>query len=367
MAEEMFKTPLFEEHVALGARMVPFSGWQMPVQYKEGILAEHHHTREFVSLFDICHMGEFRVRGENAARELDHALARSVADQKTGTCRYNFLLNDQGCVLDDLIVYRIDEDEFFIVVNAGTMENDAKVLRERLSSDIEFQNESAQTAKLDLQGPLSADILQALGLEKDILPGYYKWIDAEVGGTSCLLSRTGYTGELGYELYFDAEHAVDLWRLLLARDDVKPAGLGARDTLRLEMGYALYGHELNDTLTPVDAGYAGMLKLENPREFIGAKALRKAKSKKRLVGIVMEGRRAAREGAQILYGADVIGTVTSGAFGPSIEKAVALAYVKSCVDIPDDATLTLKVGASEIEGRLGELPFYKDGTVRVKL
>ena len=282
MSEEvLLETPLAAEHAALGAKMVPFAGWNMPVQYAAGILAEHKHTREAVSLFDICHMGEFRVKGPGSAEALDGALARAVTDQKTGVCRYNFLLNEKGGVLDDLIVYRISGDEFFIVVNAARRENDFAELSKRLPEACGITDESAATAKLDLQGPLAADVLVRLGVAADALPAYYHFTTVRIAGVDLLLSRTGYTGELGYELYFPAEKAVFLWRTLLACEEVKPAGLGARDTLRLEMGYPLYGHEMNEETTPVEAGFGAMLKLDGqPRRFTGSDALRNAAPKR---------------------------------------------------------------------------------------
>ncbi|MFA6929533.1 MAG: glycine cleavage system aminomethyltransferase GcvT, partial [Lentisphaeria bacterium] len=255
MSEALLATPLLARHLGLGARMVPFGGWNMPVQYSEGILAEHKHCREHVALFDICHMGEFRIRGNKAAADLDRILGRSVLNQAIGSCRYNFLLNEAGGVLDDLIVYRLGENEFYLVVNAGPRAGDAVWLQKYLSSDTSFCDESDATGKLDLQGPEAADVLLRLGVAKESLPAYYHWQYLHVQGVPVLLSRTGYTGELGYELYFPAEKAEFLWDCLLQDASVKPAGLGARDTLRLEMGYPLYGHEMDAATSPLEAGF----------------------------------------------------------------------------------------------------------------
>ena len=365
---QLRETVLANEHRSLSAKMVPFAGWNMPVQYSEGILAEHLHTRNAVSLFDICHMGEFRVRGAAAAAALDHALARAVADQKTGTCRYNFLLNEKGGVLDDLIVYRLADDEFYIVVNAGTRERDALVLRERLGSAVSFEDESDTTAKLDLQGPLSAEILRRYGFEPEQLPGYYKFIRTQFSGVPCLLSRTGYTGELGFELYFRAEHAVPVWRGLLSHDEVKPAGLGARDTLRLEMGYALYGHELNEDTTPVEAGAGAILKLEGSnRSFPGAEALRNTPPAKHLIGLRMEGRRAARAGDIVLADGQPVGRVTSGAFAPSLGFAAAMAYVTPEVYENKVQDFEIQLVRGKMKASRTELPFYREGTARKKI
>lgn len=360
-------TPIEKQHVALGARMVPFAGWNMPVQYAEGILAEHKHTRTKVSLFDICHMGEFKVSGKGSAEALDRILAREVLNQKPGTCRYNFLLTENGTVMDDLIVYRISEEEFFIVVNAGTIAGDAARFRELLPSSCVFTDESDITAKLDLQGPESADIMEALGFKRESLPGYFSFISTKIRSIPCILSRTGYTGELGFEIYVAADKAVELWDCLLSFANVKPAGLGARDTLRLEMGYALYGHELNLKTTPLEAGFAALLKLENGREFAGSAPLRSTKPSKTLVAIELEGRRAAREGSSVLINGRKAGHVTSGTFSPSLEKAVAMAYIDAEFPAAEGTRLSLEAGKATIGGIIVALPFYKSGTARKKI
>lgn len=365
--ENLFKTPLCDEHISLGARMVPFAGWLMPVQYPEGILAEHKHTRTYTSLFDICHMGEFRIKGKESAVALDRILAREVVNQKIGTCRYNFLLCDKGTVMDDLIVYRIAEDEFFIVVNAGTRPGDAARFKELLPSSCSFSDESDITAKLDLQGPGSANVMEKLGIKKETMPGYFSFIHTNIKSMPCIFSRTGYTGELGFEIYVNVKHVVELWRMLLACDNVKPAGLGSRDTLRLEMGYALYGHELNLETTPVEAGYAPLIKLESGRNFAGSDALRKNKPSKTLVAVELEGRRAAREGSLISINGKMAGKVTSGAFSPSLEKAIAMAYISSGFPVETGTELTLEAGKALIKGKITDLPFYKNATARKKL
>lgn len=365
--ENMKRTPLYEKHLALSARMVPFGGWDMPVQYTEGILAEHKQTRENVSLFDICHMGEFRVTGPNAIDALDKIFARPVYNQKIGVCRYNFLLTDQGTVMDDLIIYRLDEEEFLIVVNAGTIESDASRIKSLLPDTITFTDESDITAKLDLQGPKSVDVLEKLGLKKEELPTYFKWSKTDIQGIPCLISRTGYTGELGFEIYTSIDNTEKLWDILLAQEEVKPAGLGARDTLRLEMGYALYGHELNRESTPVEAGFAPFLKLDEDREFAGSSVLKSKGPSKTLVAIQLDGRRAAREGAEVLYNGNKIGVATSGAFSPSLEISIAMAYISSGEPSEPGTEVELSAGRGTVTGVITELPFYKGGTVRISL
>lgn len=368
MNEETIKeTPLASKHIALDARMVPFAGWSMPVQYAEGIIAEHNHTRTKVSLFDICHMGEFRVTGKDAAEALDGIFPRAVAAQKVGSCRYNFLLTDHGTVIDDLIIYRMAEDEFYIVVNAGSKDADFARLRELLPESLAIIDESDETAKLDLQGPLSADVLEKMGLSKSQLPSYYKWTKLELAGIPVLLSRTGYTGELGFEIYLPANLAENLWDAILAIDEVKPAGLGARDTLRLEMGYPLYGHEMDLDTTPIEAGFGGMLKLDSGREFVGRKALANNPPKKKLIGILLEGRRTARRGAEVSVDGQIIGTVTSGVFSPTLERSIALAYVSPDFEPEEGAIVDLAAGRGTIPGEVISAPFHENSTVRMEI
>jgi aminomethyltransferase len=364
-SKSLHDSPLKSEHLSLNARMVPFAGWNMPVQYPEGILAEHRHTREKASIFDICHMGEFRVKGKNAAQELDHILARAVADQKNGICRYNFMLSEKGTVIDDLIVYRIADDEFFIVVNAGTKDGDADRFKKLLSEDIEFYDESDQTAKIDLQGPESADVLIDLGFKKEDLPGYFRFIHTTINSVPCILSRTGYTGELGFEIYINSKDAVDIWRLLLENENVKPAGLGARDTLRLEMGYPLYGHEMDLETTPVEAGFGTMLKLDSEREFIGSGPLKNTPPAKFLTAFILDGRRAAREGSEILLNGQPAGHVSSGTFSPSLELAVAMGYLNAPLTSGDK--VEIQVGRNALPATVCDLPIYTKGTARKSL
>jgi aminomethyltransferase len=367
MEEQLLHTPLADRHVALGARMVPFAGWNMPVQYGEGILAEHRQCRTAAALFDICHMGEFRISGASAAADLDRILARPVLEQAANTCRYNFLLNDQAGVLDDLIVYRLAEDEFFLVVNAGPRVHDAAWIQARLSPLTSFVDESDATAKLDLQGPQSAAVLARLGLPIDRHPAYYRFLKTRWLDVPLLISRTGYTGERGFELYFPAGEAGRVWDAILAVPGVKPAGLGARDTLRLEMGYPLYGHEMDEATTPVEAGFGAMLKLDRPREFIGSEVLRdpvRGRPRRRLLGFRLDSRRAARHGAAILFDGRPVGAVTSGAVAPSLDIAVAMGYVDADLALPPGAGVGLDAGKAILPATVASLPFYTAGTAR---
>ena len=360
----MKRTPLFEQHVALGGRMVEFGGWEMPVQYPAGILAEHRQCREAVALFDTCHMGVFRVSGPAVGAALDHLLPRPVSGQAPGSCRYNFLVNEQGGVLDDLLTYRMDAATFLVVVNAGTAEGDAAWLRAHLPPAVTFEDLREAWGKLDVQGPRAFEVLAALGVPAAALPAYYHWTQLSLFGLDMLVSRTGYTGERGVELYFPRAQAAMVWNRLLEQPLVKPAGLGARDTLRLEMGYPLYGHELNETTTPVEAGFGRLLKVQD-RECIGAVALRRPPVR-RLAGLRLAGRRAARAGMTVTdpVSGQAIGTVTSGAFSPNLGVAVAMAYLAGAEPPPTGTPVRVGDPASGtvLDATVTPLPFYRQGT-----
>lgn len=360
-----YKTPLYDEHVALGARMAPFAGWDMPIQY-EGILAEHQYTRTRASLFDTCHMGEFEISGPSAEADLERLLTQRVATIKDHQCRYGFLLNDDGGVIDDLTCYRLGSDRFFLVVNAGTLNDDADWIRSHLSADTTFKDLSADMAKLDVQGPEArATTERALGVSLPELKYFYcqEW---EMNGKPCLLSRTGYTGEWGYELYFPAADARSVWQQLLAPGEIKPAGLGARDTLRLEVGYPLYGHELGPDRTPV-AATNGMF-MDTTKAFIGRTAVQRDQEKgvpEKLVALQLESKRAARAGDVILLDAEKVGEITSGSLAPSLGVAVALAYIRSDLCEPG-RSLVAETRGARLPATVVELPFYKSGTARGK-
>ncbi|HKL20381.1 MAG TPA: glycine cleavage system aminomethyltransferase GcvT, partial [Tichowtungia sp.] len=230
----MKHTPLHEEHSTLGARMAEFGGWDMPIQY-EGILAEHQHTRTQTGLFDICHMGEFELSGPAAAADLENLLTMKISTLAVGQCRYGFMLNEQGGVIDDLTCYRLGDERYMLVVNAATLDGDADWIQKKLSSQTVFTDRSGELAKLDVQGPQARADLETVVGQPLLHLGYFKAEPFHALETEFLLSRTGYTGELGYELYFPASEAVRVWRALLANENIKPVGLGARDTLRLEM------------------------------------------------------------------------------------------------------------------------------------
>ena len=360
----MKKTILYDTHVALGAKMSLFGGYEMPIQYS-GILAEHKAAREAAVIFDTCHMGEFRVSGANAVADLETVLSCPVAALKTGQCRYGFLCNEKGGVVDDQIVYRMAEKEFFMVVNAATEPADFEWVRGHLSAGTRIENLSAQTAKLDLQGPGSAKIMQKLMAEPIDGMKYYTWAKNRYKNTGVLISRTGYTGEIGFEIYCSTDLGRAFWNDCLDLG-VLPAGLGARDTLRLEMGYPLYGHELDDCTNAAESGFTRAI--DTGKKFIGSGVvLDPSRKQRQLVGIQLQGRRSARHGDTILdNNGKPAGTVTSGSFSPSLGYAVAFGYVA----LPASAVgnqVRIRTDRQERAGTIVEVPFYTKATGRMAL
>ncbi len=360
----MKHTPLHEEHSTLGARMAEFGGWDMPIQY-EGILAEHQHTRTQTGLFDICHMGEFELSGPAAAADLENLLTMKISTLAVGQCRYGFMLNEQGGVIDDLTCYRLGDERYMLVVNAATLDGDADWIQKKLSSQTVFTDRSGELAKLDVQGPQARADLETVVGQPLLHLGYFKAEPFHALETEFLLSRTGYTGELGYELYFPASEAVRVWRALLANENIKPVGLGARDTLRLEMGYPLYGHELSSDRTP--AGVSRGMFIKKEADFIGREAVFQAleNPSELLVALEFESKRAARAGDPVFQSLEKnpVGEVTSGSLSPSLGKAVAVALVKpECAE--PGMVLHVEIRGKYFPARVVDLPFYKSGTAR---
>lgn len=360
----MLQTPLYEWHKAHNAKMAPFAGWDMPIQYEDGILAEHTHTRESASVFDICHMAQFVAKGENVTELLKKAVTHNLDTLAAGKCRYGFLLTEQGTVIDDLIIYHIAENHYFLVVNAGCAEKDFKTLQDRLGAE-NIENISPKSGKIDLQGPKSLEVLEAVTKQNFHDLKYFSFTHIDYKGHKILVSRTGYTGELGYELYCPKEAVLTLWEDLLGHELVKPAGLGARDTLRLECGLALYGHELNEEHTLAESNLASMLNSE--ADYIG-KEQTKIVRKDLLVPLKLEGRRTVRNGDAVIKEAgssEVIGTVASGSFAPSLGYAVAFAFVRK--EFADQNEFVLKSGRTELCAQKTTAPFFTGGTARIKL
>jgi aminomethyltransferase len=353
------RTVLFDSHVRLNARLVDFGGWDMPVQY-DGIIAEHHRTRQDVSMFDTCHMDGFRVEGPGALDFLSRMVTQDLRTLADGRCRYGFLLRDDGGVLDDLIVYRFAADRWMVVVNAGTSPTDFAWFQQHApGSGVLLQDLRGIQGKIDVQGPRSQrPVEQLLGMDLGGM-GYFSFRTFTLDGAPGVVSRTGYTGEHGYEIYAPVAVIAAAWEKLLVAG-VKPAGLGARDTLRLEAGLPLYGHELNTEVTPVEAG---MTRYAAKQEaFIGRDALQRrqaAGAARRLVGFTVAGRQTARNGNRVLDAAgNEAGVVTSGSFAPTLGFAIGCAYVRPDLATPE-SVLAVDLGTRRLEARVAPLPFYK--------
>ncbi|PKN70783.1 MAG: glycine cleavage system protein T [Deltaproteobacteria bacterium HGW-Deltaproteobacteria-12] len=360
----MKKTPLYEKHVALHAKMIDFGGWAMPVQYTN-VIDEHKTIRAAAGIFDICHMGEIAVRGPQALDLLQFALTRNLQKQETGQIKLSALLTDDGGIIDDLTVYKLAPDYYILVTNATTCASDWQRINElRQSREFEctVENISDKIGKLDLQGPCSQKILHALtNYDFSTLP-YYHFMELKISGQPVIISRSGYTGEDGFEIYTPAAISGDLWDKLLEAGveyGLKPAGLGARDTLRLEAGMMLNGQDITDTVSPLEVTYSWLVDLE--KEFAGAAAVRALKLsgiKKKMVGLEMTGRGIARHGYKVFQGDNEIGVVTSGTFAPSLNKAIALAFVD--VDCCAAGTeVSIAVRETLCPAKVVKIPFYK--------
>jgi len=360
---ELKKTPLIEEHEKLNARLGAFGGWLMPIQY-EGIIAEHNWTRSSASIFDICHMGEFVIKGKPGETSLDKIITCDLKGLKTGTCRYGFILDEKGKILDDVITYKIKENKFMLVVNAATTDSDEKHLKKHLSKEAEFENVSSKLGKIDLQGPLSREVLTKVVGDKIKTLKYYTFDYFDVLGEKCLISRTGYTGELGYEIYITCENIKNLWNTFLKDGKIKPAGLGARDTLRLEVCMPLYGQDIDKNVTPLEAGLERFVDFD--KDFIGKTELlikEEAGIKKKLSFFKTESRRAPRHSYKIYDGSNEIGIVTSGSFSPSTSCGIGMGYINTRNNkIGSD--IMLKEGNVGINAKIVDRPFYKKGSVK---
>jgi aminomethyltransferase len=323
-------TPFHEIHLELGAKIVPFAGYAMPVQYPTGITAEHNAVRTACGLFDVSHMGEFVVRGDQAVAFVDYVTSNAVKSLDVGQAHYSTILNNRGTIEDDCLVYRA-ADSVMLVVNASTRTKDlARISLNVDDFNAKIDDVSDSFALLALQGPRAESVLQRLTELQLSSIGYYRFAVGRVANVpDVIVSRTGYTGEDGFELYFDAESAEPMWRALLARGDVIPCGLGARDTLRLEAGLALYGSDIDDTVTPFEANLGWLVKLDKG-EFVGRDALKQQKKvgiPQRLVGFAAEGRAIPRHGYSVYLDGSLIGQVRSGTMSPTLGKPIGTTYL----------------------------------------
>jgi aminomethyltransferase len=356
------RTPLHGVHVAAGARMVPFGGWDMPVQYS-GIIEEHRAVRTRAGLFDVSHMGEVSLSGPGAAAFIQRLVANDFGRVAVGQAMYTPMCTPEGGILDDLLVYRLGEGRLMAVVNAANTDADLAWMRSHLPADCTLTDVSADTALLAVQGPRAAAILGRLTREPvDLIKYYWFREGVAVAGRRVIVSRTGYTGEDGFELYAAAEDAVHLWEAILEAgrpDGVLPAGLGARDTLRLEAGLLLHGNDMDTTTTPIEVGLGWTVKLQKG-DFIGADVLRRQKAEgtaRRLVGFILEDRAIARHGFPVLIDGRPAGTVTSGSFGPTVEKNIGLAMVPLSHAAPG-SRIAVEIRGRAVPAAVVKTPFY---------
>ncbi|KUN79514.1 glycine cleavage system aminomethyltransferase GcvT [Streptomyces griseoruber] len=365
---ELRLTALDALHRSLGATMTDFAGWDMPLRYGSE-REEHTAVRTRAGLFDLSHMGEITVTGPQAADLLNHALVGDLAAVGVGRARYTMICRADGGILDDLIVYRLADAEFMVVANASNAEVVLDALVERSAGfDAEVRDDRDAYALIAVQGPESPGILKSLtDADLDGLK-YYAGLPGTVAGVPALIARTGYTGEDGFELFVKPEHAVRLWQALTeagAGVGLVPCGLSCRDTLRLEAGMPLYGHELSTSLTPFDAGLGRVVKFEKEGDFVGREALLAAaeraasKPPRVLVGLVAEGRRIPRAGFLVVSGGEVIGEVTSGAPSPTLGKPIAMAYVDAAHAAPGTEGVGVDIRGSHEPYEIVALPFYK--------
>jgi aminomethyltransferase len=347
MAQTLQRTPLHDRHVALGARMVPFAGWEMPVQY-EGVIPEHRAVRSDAGVFDVSHMGELEVEGPRAHELLQATLSNDLDRIEPGQAQYTLLTNERGGILDDLIAYKLDEHRYLLIVNASNREADFRWLKEREIPGSDVRDVSDEYALLAVQGPRA---IERLGLPS--APAF-TFAEAEVDGIPCMVNRTGYTGEDGCELLAMADDAVRLWDGVLERGIV-PCGLGARDTLRLEACFPLHGNDITPDTDAISAGLGWCCRLE--KEFTGAQPLREVKARgpeRKLVPFVMEDKAVPRQGMPIDGG----GEVTSGTHSPMLDRGIGLGYVPAASATPD-AALVVDVRGRARRGRVVTKPIYK--------
>jgi aminomethyltransferase len=356
------KTPLHEEHVGSGARLVPFAGFEMPVQYA-GILREHDAVRHRAGLFDLSHMGQFYLTGDGVGEWADTLTINAVASMKPMQARYNIFCNDRGGAHDDTIFYRLD-GRWLLVVNAANADKMWAHLNAHKAGGVALANEHGRRALIAIQGPRSVEILQP-HVDVDLASmRYYFAAEGRVRGIPAVIARTGYTGEDGFELFVDGESGPELWRALLragAPQGLEPCGLGARDVLRLEAGMPLYGHELTEEITPVQAGLSWALKLNKP-EFIGKAALAAQGERNdyaRIVGLIMEGRAPAREGYPVLLDGRQVGEIRSGSIAPSVGNANIATALVAAEAATDGTALGVTIRGTPHAARVVPLPFYK--------
>ncbi len=354
------RTPLYDTHVRAGARVVEFAGWEMPVQYA-GILEEHRTVRTRVGLFDVSHMGEVVFSGPKALGALNHAFTNDLGKASDGQAQYGCLCRDSGGIVDDVVVYRRGAEDFLVCVNAANRAKDHEWLSSH-AGGAEVRNESDEWAQLALQGPLAAQLLQRLTQANLSAMKPYHFVNGEAAGVPCLIARTGYTGEDGFELFCPPDRAARLWDALVEAGEpekLQPCGLGARDSLRLEMAYRLYGSDMDDGTTPLEAGLAWVVKLDKG-DFVGRAALVRQKEQgisRKLVGFVLTDKGIPRHGYRVLQDGSPVGTVTSGTLSPSLEIPIGLAFVPPAL-AAEGSTFAVEIRGRAAAAKVVKTPFY---------
>lgn len=356
------KTSLYDTHVKYKGKMVPFAGYILPVQYESGVIAEHMAVRTACGLFDVSHMGEILCKGKDAKQNLNYLLTNDYSLMEDGQARYSPMCNESGGVVDDLIVYKVREDVYLIVVNASNKDKDFAWMKDHQQGDVVFEDLSEGIGQLALQGPKAEAILKKLVPVEDIPEKYYTCLyDRDIDGIRCMISRTGYTGEDGFEIYMAAQDAPRLWELLMAAgkdDGLIPCGLGARDTLRLEAAMPLYGHEMDDEISPRETGLGIFVKMAK-EDFIGKKALEaKGVPTVKRVGLSVVGRGIIREHMPVYVGDQCIGYTTSGTHCPYLNHPVALAIIAKAHAAVGN-TVEVEVRGRTVAAEIVALPFYK--------
>ncbi|KKJ77758.1 glycine cleavage system protein T [Kiloniella litopenaei] len=366
MSEDLKKTPLYDLHVELGAKMVPFAGYSMPVQYPAGIMTEHKHTRASAAIFDVSHMGIVRLMGDNAIPALESLLPADLENLAENSIRYSFFTNDEGGILDDLMITKVPGG-LSLVINAACKDADIAHIKSKIGDQVDVEVEY-DNALIALQGPKSVDVLARFDARCADMK-FMTFMTLEIDGVSCQVSRSGYTGEDGYEIAIPAEKAVAIVRRLLDEPEVEVAGLGARDSLRMEAGLCLYGNDIDTTTTPIEAGLLWAIQKRRradggfPGDDIILKQIADG-APRRLVGILPEGRAPLRPGVEIANAdGEVVGKVTSGGFGPSVGGPIAIAYVASDYKAPDTA-LNALVRGKEMPCKVVKMPFEQKSYFR---
>ncbi|HYD54627.1 MAG TPA: glycine cleavage system aminomethyltransferase GcvT [Gemmatimonadaceae bacterium] len=362
-AAALKRTPFHDLHAALGAKIVPFAGYEMPVQYPTGITAEHKAVREGCGLFDVSHMGEFIVRGPGAIDFVSYVTTNDVAKLEVGQVHYSTILNDRGTIEDDCLVYRF-ADRLMMVVNASNKDKDlAHVSTQLPRFDATIEDVSEGMALLALQGPQAAEILAPLTDVDLSAIKYYHFAEGTVAGRPCLVSRTGYTGEDGFELYHENEHARAIWDALLGTGRVTPCGLGSRDSLRLEMGMALYGNDIDDTTTPLEANLGWLVKLAKG-DFVGREALVRQKEQgipRKLVGFTTSERSFPRHGYPVFHDGQPSGVVRSGTMSPTLGIPIGTCYLPTAA-AKTGTTFEIEIRGKRVPATVVKMPFYTEAS-----